>query len=88
MLGGTMALEKELAVYERELERLLADEGRFVLIFEDQILGIFDTYEDALQKGYEKAGIKPFLVKKIESTESIHFFSRDIGTECPTTEGQ
>ena len=59
-----MALEKELETFQRELPNLLADEGKFAVVSADQILGIYTSYEDALAIGYEKCGLKPFLVKR------------------------
>src|SRR5262249_12634426 len=49
-------LERELATYRRELPRLLAEgeEGRFVVIHGDQVLGTWDTYRDASQYAREK----------------------------------
>jgi hypothetical protein len=62
------ALVKELRAFRRELPRLLEqEEGRFALVHEDQLAGVFDTYEDALQVGYEKYQLRPFLVKQIRA---------------------
>jgi hypothetical protein len=49
-------------------------------ISQRDIAGIWETYEDALQAGYERFGLKPFLVKKIESIEGIQRFTRDMWT--------
>ena len=56
----------------------MADEGKYVVVSGDQILGTYTAYEDALKVGYEKCGLKPFLVKKIQSVEQVQFFSRDL----------
>lgn len=81
-----MALEKELETLRRELPNLLANggEGKFVVVFEDRIVGIYTSYEDALAIGYEKCGLKPFLVKKIQAVEQVQYFSRDLAFPCPT----
>jgi len=73
-----MALEKELQTYEKSLPSLIGDAGKFVVIHDDTILGVFFAYEDALKAGYSKWGLGSFLVKKIEATEQIHFFSREL----------
>ena len=73
-----MALEKELATYHSRLEELLPYEGKFVLIYGDEIAGVWDDYQDALQAGYEEFELDPFLVKRIEWVETIARFSRDI----------
>ena len=79
-----MALEKEIETYNRELPNLLAEQGKFVLICGDVVVGTFVSYEDALKIGYEKCGVKPFLVKKIQSVEQVQYFSRDLEFSCPT----
>jgi hypothetical protein len=76
-----MALEKEVATYKRKLEELLPNEGKFVLIHGDDVAGVWDTYEDALQAGYQKFALDPFLVKRIEWAERIQNFTRDL-TSC------
>ncbi len=78
----TQPLQKELETYKKALSTLLAHEGKHVVIFGDKIEGIFDSYEDALKIGYEKAGVKPFLVKKISSSEQIAYFTRDVVASC------
>ena len=77
-----MALEQEQAAYVRELPKLLGSEGRYVLVHGDQVIGVYDTYSDALQLGYEKCGLTPFLVRRIQAVEQVHNFTRDI-TPCP-----
>ena len=65
-----MALEKELATYNREKDWLLArDEGRHVLIKDDQVVATWDTYRDALLAGHKLFGLDPFFIKKIEALE-------------------
>ena len=80
-----MALEKEIETYNRELAKLADQEGKFVVIQGDSILGIYVSYEDALKIAYDKCGLKSFLVKKIQSVEQVQFFSRDLCFEpCHT----
>jgi hypothetical protein len=71
-----MALEKEIATYDRKKPELLANEGKFVLIHGDDVAGIWDTWEEALGAGYDKFGLKPFMVKQIEAVETIIDFRR------------
>ena len=78
-----MSLEKELRVYDARRDELLAHAGEHVVIAGDDIIGFYHSYEDALNAGYEKVGVKPFLVKKIESGEKALFFTRDINS-CRT----
>ena len=78
-----MALEKEQETYHRELPKLLSSAGKFVVIHDQEIAGIYDTYLDALKIGYERYGLGPFLVKQIAAVEPRHQFTRDI-TTCRT----
>ena len=79
-------LAAELAIYEKHLPTLLAEEGKFALVVGEELVGVFGTYEDALKVGYQKAQLKPFLVKKISGTETIAYFSRDLtAPSCPTS---
>ena len=73
-----MALEKELATYERKLPELLAHEGKFVLVHGDEVHGLWDTYENALQAGYQQFGLTSFLVKRIQGVEQVLNFTRDV----------
>jgi hypothetical protein len=78
---ATDVLKTELQSYEAHKDELDAKgEGKFVLISERDVAGIWETYEDALQAGYERFGLKPFLVKKIEKIEGIQHFTRDMWT--------
>ncbi len=58
----------EFAAYLRELPQLLAEghAGRYALLAGDEVLSIWDTQRDALQAGYERLGLEPFSVKKID----------------------
>ena len=66
-----MLLEKELRTYAEKLPELLAEQGRFVLISGADVLGTFAAYEDALAAGYEKCGVRPFLVKRISADAKL-----------------
>lgn len=73
-----MTLEHELATYEEHLPELAQHEGRFVLIHGDDVVDTFSSYADALRQGYRQFGLRPFLVKRIETVEQVHFISRSI----------
>lgn len=78
-------LATELATYQKLLPSLMADEGKFALVFKDKLVGVFADYEEALKAGYDAAKLEPFLVKKISGSESIAYFSREIDGSCPTS---
>ena len=71
-------LEKELETYRENLPSLLADEGKFALIHDGEVMGTFDTYSDALTEGYKLFKLEPFLVKQIQAIEQVHFIARAV----------
>ncbi len=71
-----MSLEKELKTYKDKLAELDQHVGQYVVIQGDEVLGIFDTYHDAIRHGYRELGVTPFLVKMIEGVETIHLITR------------
>lgn len=80
-----MALERELATYERLLPTLLDQEGKFVLIHDETLDGVYDTYEDALKVGYQTLGVdRPFLVKQIQAVQQVQSVTRDLIFPCRT----
>jgi hypothetical protein len=78
------ALTKELATYKNLLPSLMKDEGKYAVIKGDSLIGVFDSYSDALSQGYKVAKLEPFLVKKISGTETVAYFSRDVDSACIT----
>ena len=52
-----MALERELKTYEQNRSQLLAKAGKFVLICEEEVVGAWDAYEDALRVAYQRYGV-------------------------------
>lgn len=75
--GAKMALEKELQTYQSKLPELKANEGKFVLIQGDQVIEVYNAYEDAMKAGYSRFGVNtPFLVKQIRALEQVQHISR------------
>lgn len=72
-------LKKELETYEDSKASLLkSSRGKFVLIKEDKIIGIYDTYNDAIKIGIDKFGNKPYLVKRILEVEPTENFTSSL----------
>lgn len=71
-------LERELAAFHAALPELLSEEGKFALVIGDDVVSTFESYADAIQAGYAKAGLTPFLVKKITRIEEVASFSRPL----------
>jgi hypothetical protein len=78
-------LEKDEAALAAAMPTLIAEAGKFALVFEQKIIGAFPTYEEALTKGYEIAGMKPFLVQQISQIPQVQQFTRVVGFECLTS---
>ena len=79
-----MALEKEVAAFNRERPNWAEYHGRWAVIFGDKVIGIFNDYEDGLRAGYAVAKLQPFLVKKIEAVDSVERLTRRVSFPCPT----
>ena len=62
-----VALEQELATYQKKLEEWSDREGKYVLIHESDVIDFFSAYDDALKAGYERFRLKPFLVKQVQA---------------------
>ena len=71
-------LQQELETFERLKDQLLQDEGKFAVISGKELLGVYSTYDDALQIGYERYNLTPFLVKKISAVGLANFLTRHI----------
>lgn len=70
---------KELETYDAKKNELLAESsGKFVVIKDSEIAGVWDTYEDALRAGYDRFKLVPFLVKQITPIEPVLNFTRDV----------
>jgi hypothetical protein len=72
--GGPLTVEWNF--YCREVGRLLAEgnEGRWVLIKSEEIIGIYDVREAATGEGYSRYFVarEPFLVHQIQTRERVH----------------
>lgn len=82
--ASTMALETELATYQRNLPELKAHGGKFALVHGQELVGVYGTYEDALKAGYGLFSLNPFLVKQIQAVEQIQFITRLLDSPCHT----
>ena len=66
-------LYREWEFYRQEAVRLLAEgnAGRHVLIKDAQIIGIWDTHDEAAAAGYQRFLGQPFLVHQIQERERV-----------------
>ena len=60
-------LQTEIKTFEEQLPTLRTKFpiGTYVLFIGTCLVGGFSTYTAALEAGYEKAGMEPFLVKQV-----------------------
>lgn len=76
---ATNPLVKETETYQKNKEDLLRDNtGKFVLIKGDEIIGIYETRNDAIKIGIDKFGNSPFLVKKISEVDESQNFTSNL----------
>jgi len=74
-----MSLEQELQTFEKELPQLVQHEenqGKFALVHGDRVEAICATVDEALDAGYARFGLDPFLVMEITGHEQPRYFSR------------
>ena len=63
-------LERENKAFEQVLPDLVkTDTGKFVLIKDDEVVGIYAAIVDALKYGYERFKNEPFFVRQILPTQ-------------------
>lgn len=72
-------LKKELETYAKhKAELLVENSGKYVLIKEEEIVGVYESQNDAINSGFEKFGNVPFLVKKIEQIEQKQNYTSNL----------
>jgi hypothetical protein len=77
----TDVLASELKTYEQHRDELLETaEGKFVLVHETEVAGMYETQMDGINEGYRRFGNVPFLVKQILKVEvPLNFSSHYLG---------
>lgn len=67
-------LSEEWDFYRREAGRFLAEghEGKFVVIQGEEILGFFDTEDEARRAGRERFRTELFLVHQVRAREPVY----------------
>ncbi len=68
-----MVLEKELETYKASIGDWTDHIGEFVLVKAEEVVGFYSSYGDAVQVGYSRFELEPFLVKQVLALEQIHF---------------
>ena len=81
--GGRMAhrrnLSREDAAFERERARLVRDHlGKFALVRFDEVIGVFNTPDEAIVEGIRRFGWRRMVVRTItEHDEVAEMFNVD-----------
>jgi len=69
--------QKNITFFERELSQLLLNpiyKNKFVVIFNEQIVGSYDTFETALQFALSQYPSNEFIIQQvIDEKEQINF---------------
>jgi hypothetical protein len=61
-----MLFTKEITAYEMKKSQLLAEHlGKYALVHESDVIGVFDTEMNALQAGYQRFGPIPLFIQQI-----------------------
>lgn len=73
----TTALAAERHTFARHKKALLATgENKYALVHGEEIAGVYESQQDAIDEGYRRFGNVPFLVKRIVQVEvPMRFFS-------------
>lgn len=67
--------DTEAATYQRHREELLGTaEGKFVLIKDTEVAGVYDAKRDAIREGHRRFGNVPFFVKQVLMVEAPQNF--------------
>ncbi|HEX9005442.1 MAG TPA: hypothetical protein VGB07_36380 [Blastocatellia bacterium] len=62
-------LEKEREVYSQNFSEWLTQHSdKFVVIIGEEVIGFYNTIEEALSMGAQRVGLNPFLVREIKQT--------------------
>jgi hypothetical protein len=77
----TMVLKPELETYERLRPDLVKSAlGKWVLIKGDELVGTFDTQNDAIAEGYRHFGNVPFLVREVTAFDTPTYITSNFVT--------
>ena len=59
-------IKSEIAAYEKLRQDLERDQmGKWVLMHDEQVIGIFDAFEAAAEEAVQKFGRGPYLLRQI-----------------------
>jgi len=63
-----MALETEIAAFERQREELEKHhKGKFVVLRGEEMIGAFDTFDNAAREAVSRFGRGPYLIPQVSA---------------------
>ena len=69
----TASLNREQAVFDANVAHWAPDhEGKHVLIKGDDVVGFYESRDEALAVGYSRFGVVPLFVKRVSTSEPVH----------------
>ena len=67
-----MALETEIAAFERRLDELEKHyKGKFVVFHGEEMVGAFDTFDNAAREAVSRFGRGPYLIRQVGASPPI-----------------
>ncbi len=61
-----MGLSKEIAAYDRMRSYLETDYfGKWVVVHDEQLVGAYETFQDAAHTAMERFGRGPYLIRRV-----------------------
>ncbi|MDP8239975.1 MAG: hypothetical protein P9X24_12865 [Candidatus Hatepunaea meridiana] len=72
-------LSKEQEFFRKKRKELLPNNrGKWVLIYKEEILGIFESFKNGLEQGYLQCGDEPFLLREITRVDKPIIFHHGV----------
>lgn len=68
MVGGDVEprpLDAEIRFDKSHLSEWKVEEGRHILVYDEQHYGFYEDYDDASREGLRRFGRVPFLIKRV-----------------------
>lgn len=65
-------LSKQISAYERMRDNLETDRlGKWVVFYNEQLIGTYETFEDAANSAVQKFGRGPYLIRQVGAPDHI-----------------
>jgi hypothetical protein len=63
-------IEREIATFQRDFQKIMKHEGEFVLIHGDLVVSYHPTYGQAASEGYKRFRLDNFLVRQVRTGDT------------------